>query len=205
MSQWLLSSSELDTLETLLDELPEELDLTLATLHGLVTGVAVLPITPTAEVWKTLLFHDTQPLQGDEAETFQELIEQWHQRVDRILQSGESFELPVELSLEALTSDLEDDDLDEDAMPSPTEEWCIGFVEAVVSGEAFDESLAERGDEITELTVPAAFVAGALDGTEWDEIYEKDDILVDLLAALPDMVTELYLTLRVQVVEGEEE
>ena len=208
MNPWFLSDSESQQLKQWLDQLPDELELTLPTLHGLVCGAVVLPIEPNEAIWQSLLLHDNELEDIAWKSELWTLLDEWHGRISRLLQSGEPFALPIPLTLEALygTDEESDDDGDDDSSDadeesfSEVEQWCIGYIEALVAGDRFDPKLAERVDEIVEMSIPAAFIAGALEGTEWEEAYTQDHIVVDILDALPEMVVEMFLMLRVEVV-----
>ncbi|AGI25320.1 UPF0149 family protein [Pseudomonas sp. MT3] len=162
------------------DDLHEEaLDYVAA--HGYLTALAICPEEVPEREWIDALFAEPPHYRSDEERSeIEGTLVQLKAHVTRLLASDEELELPCEPYLGA-----EPDDSD-------IRGWCIGFMEGVFLREAIWFEQAE--EEVSELLLPIMVGSGLFDEQpEFDEIARDRQLVDDMVAQIPELLTNLFL------------
>jgi len=175
-------TEQLSRLRTFLDsdDLYEEaLDYIAA--HGYLTALAICPEIVPEEEWVAELFAEP-PVYQDEAqqEDIEDALRHMKAHIERMLASDEEFVLPCDL------------DIGDEPDNSELRGWCIGFMEGVFLRE--DIWFEDDEDEVSELLLPIMVVSGLFDEQpDFAEIAEDLDLLDDMAAQIPELLTTLFL------------
>ncbi|SDH94143.1 UPF0149 family protein [Pseudomonas panipatensis] len=162
------------------DDLHEEaLDYIAA--HGYLTALAICPDEVPAREWIDALFAEPPHYRSEEERSeIEGTLEQLKAQITRMLASDEEVELPCEPYL----GDEPDD--------SDIRGWCIGFMEGVFLREAVWFEQAE--EEVSELLLPIMVGSGLFDEQpEFDEIARDRHLVDDMVAQIPELLTNLFL------------
>lgn len=162
------------------DDLHEEALDYIAT-HGYLTALCICPEqVPDAE-WIAALFAETPKYKDDtERDCIETTLIQLKAHIGRQLASDEDMELPCEL------------DLGDDPDESELRGWCIGFMEGVFLRETVWFEDAE--EEVSELLLPIMVGSGLFEEQpEFAEIAQDDDLMDQMIAQIPEILTALYL------------
>lgn len=162
------------------DDLHEEaLDYVAA--HGYLTALAICPDEVPDREWIDALFAEPPHYRSDEERAeIESTLVQLKAHITRLLASDEELELPCEPYL----GDEPDD--------SDIRGWCIGFMEGVFLREAVWFEQAE--EEVSELLLPIMVGSGLFDEQpEFDEIARDRQLVDDMVAQIPELLTNLFL------------
>ncbi len=162
------------------DDLHEEaLDYVAA--HGYLTALSICSEPVAEREWIDALFAEPPHYRSEaEATEIEAALIQLKAHIGRQLASDEDMELPCELDL---GPDPDDSDL---------RGWCIGFMEGVFLREAAWFEHAE--EEVSELLLPIMVGSGLFDDQpEFDEIARDRDLVDDMVAQIPELLTALFL------------
>lgn len=162
------------------DDLHEEaLDYVAA--HGYLTALAICPEEVPDREWIDALFAEPPHYRSDEERAeIESTLVQLKAHITRLLASDEELELPCEPYL----GDEPDD--------SDIRGWCIGFMEGVFLREAIWFEQAE--EEVSELLLPIMVGSGLFDEQpEFDEIARDRQLVDDMVAQIPELLTNLFL------------
>ena len=162
------------------DDLHEEaLDYVAA--HGYLTALAICPEEVPDREWIDALFAEPPHYRSDEERAeIEGTLVQLKAHITRLLASDEELELPCEPYL----GDEPDD--------SDIRGWCIGFMEGVFLREAVWFEQAEK--EVSELLLPIMVGSGLFDEQpEFDEIARDRQLVDDMVAQIPELLTNLFL------------
>lgn len=162
------------------DDLHEEaLDYVAA--HGYLTALAICPEDVADREWIDALFAEPPHYRSeDERAEIEGTLVQLKAHITRLLASDEELELPCEPYL----GDEPDD--------SDIRGWCIGFMEGVFLREAVWFEQAE--EEVSELLLPIMVGSGLFDEQpEFDEIARDRHLVDDMVAQIPELLTNLFL------------
>lgn len=162
------------------DDLHEEaLDYVAA--HGYLTALAICPEEVPDREWIDALFAEPPHYRSDEERAeIESTLVQLKAHITRMLASDEELELPCEPYL----GDEPDD--------SDIRGWCIGFMEGVFLREAIWFEQAE--EEVSELLLPIMVGSGLFDEQpEFDEIARDRQLVDDMVAQIPELLTNLFL------------
>ncbi|MEE9100726.1 UPF0149 family protein [Pseudomonas sp. QE6] len=162
------------------DDLHEEaLDYVAA--HGYLTALAICPEEVPDREWIDALFAEPPHYRSDEERAeIEGTLVQLKAHITRLLASDEELELPCEPYL----GDEPDD--------SDIRGWCIGFMEGVFLREAVWFEQAE--EEVSELLLPIMVGSGLFDEQpEFDEIARDRQLVDDMVAQIPELLTNLFL------------
>ncbi|MCP8464725.1 YecA family protein [Pseudomonas sp. ZM23] len=162
------------------DDLHEEaLDYLAA--HGYLTALAICPEEVPDREWIDALFAEPPHYRSEEERTeIENTLVQLKAHITRLLASDEELELPCEPYL----GDEPDD--------SDIRGWCIGFMEGVFLREAVWFEQAE--EEVSELLLPIMVGSGLFDEQpEFDEIARDRQLVDDMVAQIPELLTNLFL------------
>jgi len=162
------------------DDLHEEaLDYVAA--HGYLTALSICSEPVAEREWIDALFAEPPHYRSEaEAAEIEAALIQLKAHIGRQLASDEDMELPCELDL---GPDPDDSDL---------RGWCIGFMEGVFLREAAWFEHAE--EEVSELLLPIMVGSGLFDDQpEFDEIARDRDLVDDMVAQIPELLTALFL------------
>ncbi|WP_343573861.1 YecA family protein [Pseudomonas sp.] len=162
------------------DDLHEEaLDYVAA--HGYLTALAICPEEVPDREWIDALFAEPPHYRSDEERSeIEGTLVQLKAHITRLLASDEELELPCEPYL----GDEPDD--------SDIRGWCIGFMEGVFLREAVWFEQAE--EEVSELLLPIMVGSGLFDEQpEFDEIARDRQLVDDMVAQIPELLTNLFL------------
>jgi|SRR5690554_6337748 len=162
------------------DELYEE-SLDYIAAHGYLTALAICPEKVPEDEWIADLFAEQPEYESDaQQEEIEGTLVQLYNSIERQLASDEDFVVPCEPSL--------GDEPDESELRG----WCIGFMEGVFLRE--DVWFEVDEDEVSELLLPIMVLSGLFDEQpDFAEIAEDDDLLDDMAAQIPELLTTLYL------------
>lgn len=168
--QYALSDETLDQLEDFLDSEDNEHGLNFCGTHGFLCAVTVGP-TLEASVWLDALF------EGQIAQDIVPDLMAWQKSIHALLYHQETLLLPCELVVEAEENDLTD--------------WCVGFMEGMLSHE--EAWYARDEDTIIELTLPIVTISGLVEDDELNKLRRNRRLLQQLAREIPEVLTELYL------------
>lgn len=149
--------------------------------HGYLTALAICPEPVPEREWIDALFAEPPHYRSDaEREEIEGTLQQLLAHITRQLASDEELELPCEPYL----GDEPDD--------SDIRGWCIGFMEGVFLREAVWFEQAE--EEVSELLLPIMVGSGLFDEQpEFDEIARDRHLVDDMVAQIPELLTNLFL------------
>lgn len=162
------------------DDLHEEA-LDYVATHGYLTALSICPEQVPEREWIDALFAEPPHYRSDEErQEIETSLEQLKAHITRVLASDEDLELPCDLDL----GDEPDD--------SDLRGWCIGFMEGVFLREEVWFEQAE--EEVSELLLPIMVGSGLFDEQpEFDEIARDRHLVDDMVAQIPDLLTNLFL------------
>ncbi|HFH4201154.1 TPA: UPF0149 family protein [Pseudomonas aeruginosa] len=162
------------------DDLHEEA-LDYVATHGYLTALSICPEQVPEREWIDALFAEPPHYRSDEErQEIETSLEQLKAHITRVLASDEDLELPCDLDL----GDEPDD--------SDLRGWCIGFMEGVFLREEVWFEQAE--EEVSELLLPIMVGSGLFDEQpEFDEITRDRHLVDDMVAQIPDLLTNLFL------------
>ena len=162
------------------DELHEEaLDYIAA--HGYLTALSICPDPVPDREWIDALFAEPPHYRDDvERESIETTLAQLKAHIGRLLAADDDLELPCDI------------DLGDDPDDSDIRGWCIGFMEGVFLREGVWFEDAE--DEVSELLLPIMVGSGLFDEQpEFDEIARDRQLVDDMVAQIPELLTNLFL------------
>lgn len=162
------------------DDLHEEaLDYVAA--HGYLTALAICPEEVPEREWIDALFAEPPHYRSEDERTqIESTLVQLKAHIIRQMAGDEELELPCEPYL----GDEPDD--------SDIRGWCIGFMEGVFLREAVWFEQAE--EEVSELLLPIMVGSGLFDEQpEFDEIARDRGLVDDMVAQIPELLTNLFL------------
>ncbi|MDH2001169.1 YecA family protein, partial [Pseudomonas sp. GD03691] len=162
------------------DDLHEEaLDYVAA--HGYLTALAICPEEVPEREWIDALFAEPPHYRSEEERSeIESTLVQLKAHIIRQMAGDEELELPCEPYL----GDEPDD--------SDIRGWCIGFMEGVFLREAIWFEQAE--EEVSELLLPIMVGSGLFDEQpEFDEIASDRGLVDDMVAQIPELLTNLFL------------
>ncbi len=168
--QYALSEATLEKLETFLDSEDNEHGLDFCGTHGFLCAVTVGPVVESS-VWLDALF---------EGNVYADLIDDlvaWQKSIHALLYHEKTLHLPCDLVV-----DLEENELTD---------WCVGFMEGMLSNE--DAWYSKDEDTIIELTLPIVTISGLVEDEELDRLRTNKKLLQQLAREIPEVLTELYL------------
>ena len=168
--RYALSEATLEKLETFLDSEENEHGLDFCGTHGFLCAITVGPVVE-ASVWLDALF---------EGQVYSDLVDDlmaWQKSIHALLYHERTLHLPCDLVVEAEENSLTD--------------WCVGFMEGMLSNE---EAWYEHDeDAIIELTLPMVTISGLVEDEELDKLRANSKLLQQLAREIPEVLTELYL------------
>jgi len=149
--------------------------------HGYLTALAICPDQVPDREWIDALFAEPPHYRSDaEREEIEGSLLLLKAHITRQLAGDEELELPCEPYL----GDEPDD--------SDIRGWCIGFMEGVFLREAVWFEQAE--EEVSELLLPIMVGSGLFDEQpEFDEIARDRHLVDDMVAQIPELLTNLFL------------
>jgi len=165
-----LSEATLAKLESFLDSEENEHGLDFCGTHGFLCAVTVGP-TLEQSVWLNALFED---------HVYEELVADlvaWQKSIHALLYHEKTLQLPCDL-----VADVEENELTD---------WCVGFMEGMLSNE--DAWYSQDEDTIVELTLPIVTISGLVEDEELDKLRTNQKLLQQLAREIPEVLTELYL------------
>lgn len=168
--QYALSDETLSHLEDYLDSEDNEHGLNFCGTHGFLCAVTVGPTVEPA-VWLDALF------EGQIASEVVADLMAWQKSIHALLYHEQTLHLPCDLVVEAEENDLTD--------------WCVGFMEGMLSNE--DAWYARDEDTIIELTLPIVTISGLVEDDELNRLRSNRKLLQQLAREIPEVLTELYL------------
>tara|TARA_R110002094_G_scaffold139841_4_gene130929 strand:+ start:1053 stop:1673 length:621 start_codon:yes stop_codon:yes gene_type:complete len=178
-----LDEDEIDELENFLfSEAVSEEALDYPSLHGLLTAIAICPVTIDESEWMETLF-DGQPTYADNAQQtrIESLLRRELLGICDELEHEEPPELPCDLSLE------------EDSLLTV---WCQGFMEGVFMRE--EAWFGAHEGEMAELLLPMMIASELFeDDTELQKMRDDSSLMQGLCTEIPDLLTDIYLLFRV--------
>lgn len=164
-----------DELLDYLDSDANEFGLDAIASHGFLTATVVGKPSPN---WLSAFFEGNDKKVPD---TIKHALTAWKNELYDTLKAEEPIELPFDASEEAI-------DFGED---SDLTAWAIGFVDAMYADENvdwFDDP--ETEEEVATLTLPMIMLSGI--DEEMNDV-QDEEILVQMVNALEDNITELFL------------
>ena len=168
--RYALSEATLEKLETFLDSEDNEFGLDFCGTHGFLCAITVGPVVEPS-VWLEALF---------EGNVYSELVDDllaWQKSIHALFSHEKTLHLPCDLVV-----DLEENELTD---------WCVGFMEGMLSNE---EAWYEKDeDSIIELTLPMVTISGLVEDEELDKLRANRKLLQQLAREIPEVLTELYL------------
>lgn len=147
--------------------------------HGFLTALVICPENIDSSEWLSALFYGCPNYHDKKEErTITELLMQLRKEIEFNLSSGERLTLPCST---------------DNGKTPPLQTWCLGFIEAFYLREAawfdYDE------ETVAELTLPAMILSGIIE-SEFSEISDDDNLMIELSQQLPETLTDLYLLYR---------
>ncbi|PTQ88523.1 YecA family protein [Agitococcus lubricus] len=168
--RYALSEQTLNQLEDYLDSEDNEHGLNFCGTHGFLCAITVGP-TVAQHTWLDVLF------EGEVATDIVPDLLAWQKSIHALLYHEETVRPPCELMVEQEENDLTD--------------WCIGFMEGMLSNE--EAWYAQHEDTIIELTLPIVTISGLVEDDELNKIRRNRKLLQQLAREIPEVLTELYL------------
>ena len=149
--------------------------------HGFLTALSICAEDVPEREWIDAVFSEPPHYKDDaQREEIEATLIQLKAHIARQLASDEEFELPCDLDL----GDEPDD--------SELRGWCIGFMEGVFMREEAWFETAE--DEVSEMLLPIMVGSGLFDEQpEFDEIASDRGLVDDMVAQIPELLTNLFL------------
>ena len=149
--------------------------------HGYLTALCISPVEVPEDEWVAELFAEEPNYQDEQEQAdIEETLVELKARIARELASDEDIELPCELSL--------GDEPDESDLRS----WCIGFMEGVFLRE--EDWFDNEEEAVSELLLPVMVGSGLFeDQPEFAEIARDQEMVEDMLAHIPEVLTQLFL------------
>lgn len=146
--------------------------------HGFLCATIVGKPLPN---WLSLFFEGNEQAVPDPIKT---ALQTWRHHLLDTLKNEETLELPF----------FDDDEVDL-SDEGDVVAWCIGFVDAMYANEQstwFDD--VDDEEDVADLTLPMIVLSGLAD--EDEELCQMrcdEDLLIDLVNALPNNLSELFL------------
>ncbi|OMH25598.1 YecA family protein [Motiliproteus sp. MSK22-1] len=177
-----LDESEIDELESFIfSPAVSEDSLDYLGLHGLLTALAVSPVSVPEEEWLDVVF-DGAPGYADEAQQqrIQSLLNREYLALCDELNNEEAPELPCDLTLE-------------DEEESLTV-WAQGFMEGVFLRES--EWFDHNEEQVAEMMLPIMMASELFDEPEFEAMRKDKKLCQQFCEEIPDLITDLYLHFR---------
>lgn len=162
---------------------PECFDAVMA--HGHLTAQVLSPSPDTPEKIVEHLLSSPAPSDAEK----KQLIEATQQLLTAIDNQFNDEQVPL-----ALPFTLEED---EELLESPLTDWCAAFMEVHMDQQ--DAWLGDQEEEMTQLLLPIALLSALfVDEEPFQELYEDEELLYDMVEHLPQLLTDLYLQFKGQ-------
>ena len=177
-----LDESEIDELESFIfSPAVSEESLDYLGIHGLLTALAVSPVSVPKEEWLDVVFDGT-PGYVDEAQRqrIQGLLNREYLALSDELNNEEAPELPCDLTLE-----------DEDESLTV---WSQGFMEGVFLRES--EWFDHNEEQVAEIMLPIMMASELFDEPEFTTMRKDKKLCQQFCEEIPDLITDLYLHFR---------
>lgn len=178
-----LDENEIDELEAFLfSEGVSEEALDYPGLHGLLTAIAICPVTIAEEEWLETLFDGLPVYTNSEQQTrIESLLRRELLGICDELEHEEPPELPCDLSLD-----------DESLLTV----WCQGFMEGVFMREEL--WFGDHEEQVAELLLPMMIASELFeDDIELQAMRGDATLMQGLCEEIPDLLTDIYLLFRV--------
>jgi len=188
MSHQPLDDFELETLENFLDsELVHEECQNFVMAHGFLTALSICPAEHLPKEWLDIIF-EQPPQFADKKQESQitGLLQRLLLDIQKELESEDGFIVPCELELADNPEEL-----------SELQEWASGFMEGVFLTERqwFE---TEKEEAVAELLLPFMVASDLFEDEEVSQIKSNQKLTQSCIEQIPEVVTDLYLTLRTE-------
>lgn len=188
MSHQPLDDLELETLEDFLEseQVHEECQ-NFVMAHGFLTALSICPAEHPPRNWLEILFEQAPTFNDKNQETkITTLLNRLFLDIQKELESEDEFIVPCELALAESADEL-----------SELQEWASGFMEGVFLTERFWFE-TDKEDVVAELLLPFMVASDLFEDEEVSQIKSNQKLTQSCIEQIPEVVTDLYLTLRTE-------